>query len=155
MNTDSKKSRIAAWLTVAVIALAWAGNARAGAPAGRYTLDTDTVVDTTNGLTWQRVAPTNMYTLADAKAYCAALSLGSIGVGGWRLPRKLELETILDIDVYGPAIDVVAFPSTPSSYFWTSSALIGSATTYYIVGFTEGYVNNGESSATYAVRCVH
>lgn len=46
------------------------------------------------------------------------------GLGGytdWRIPNRRELESIANIENCNPSIDTSTFPSTPSTYFWTSS----------------------------------
>lgn len=100
-------------MAVILLAGAWA---RADAPAGRYAITADTVTDTRTGLTWQRaVSPTRLASNM-ASGHCT---------GGWRLPRKKELQTLVDVSRPdpGPAIDVNAFPNTPTdSPFWTSTA---------------------------------
>jgi hypothetical protein len=104
-------------VVLVVLLLGPVPSARAAAPPGRYTVNTDTVVDTATGLTWQRALPGGTRTLAEAKSYCADLSLAGIGAGGWRLPRRLELESIVDRGTCDPSIDATAFPSTPSIFF--------------------------------------
>jgi hypothetical protein len=75
--------------------------------------------------------------------------------GGWRLPTRAELLTLVDPTKYNPAIDATAFPSTPSDYFWSSSAYAGSSGNAWYVYFYNGYSNNVDvTSNTYRVRCV-
>jgi cysteine-rich repeat protein len=104
-----------------------------GTNAGQFVVAGDglTVTDTITGLVWQRdgsgtrtgcSGPDNLTCeWAEAKAYCASLTLG--GITGWRLPAMMELSTIVDFTKADPAIDPMAFPNTPADYFWTSSAL--------------------------------
>jgi hypothetical protein len=84
--------------------------------------------------------------LAEAKAYCASLSLG--GVSGWRLPAVMELRTIVDLTRTSPSIDVAAFPGTPSEHFWTSSPYA------WDVDFVDGYSYSLDVGFHYRVRCV-
>jgi L-lactate utilization protein LutB len=46
-----------------------------------------------------------------------------LGGGHWRLPTKIELESIVDETWTMPAIDPQAFPNTPTAGagFWTAS----------------------------------
>lgn len=47
------------------------------------------------------------------------------GHGDWYVPNKAQFDGIVDLEAYNPSIDVSAFPSTPSDYFWMSSARPG------------------------------
>jgi len=65
----------------------------------------------------------------------------------------MELRTIVDQTVYGPAINQTAFPSTPT-WFWTSSPYAGSSGYAWYVDFDSGYSGNGDVGSYYRVRCV-
>ena len=129
-----------------------------GAPLGRYTIDENagTVYDTRTQLTWQRAVTDNEYDLADAASYCSELALAG---GGWRLPQVSELLTIVDPTQHDPAIDPLAFPSTPLANFWSSSAF-GSPPGYgFILYSGPGYFTSAvevKGSVVYHVhaRCV-
>jgi hypothetical protein len=131
--------------------LAWAA-----APAGRYTVNEQaaTVLDNKTGLTWQRAVPSTSYTWANAQAYCQGLNLGGFS-SGWRLPTKLELETLVDVRVAppGPAIDTTAFPATPAEAFWTSSPRAGSTDAWFVF-FFDGYTFFDGMDNSLSVRCV-
>jgi hypothetical protein len=60
----------------------------------------------------------SIYSWSAAKARTATFA----GQNDWRLPNILVLQSIVDRSVYNPAIDTVAFPNTPASYFWSASA---------------------------------
>jgi hypothetical protein len=104
-----------------------------GTNSGEFVVSADglTVTDTISGLVWQRDGSgtragcsgsgNTTCTWAEAKAYCASLTLG--GVSGWRLPALMELETIVDPAMAGPAIDATAFPNTTEDFYWTSSSI--------------------------------
>ena len=136
---------------VAVIVVALTASADANAPAGRYTTANGTVYDTKTKLTWQEAVPTGTYTWANAKAYCAGLSLNGTG---WRLPTIKELQTIVDDSQANPSIDTTAFPSTPANWFWSSSPLVGWSSFAWYVSFNYGSPNVYDVSSTYLVRCV-
>jgi hypothetical protein len=136
---------------VAVIVVALTASADANAPAGRYTTANGTVYDTKTKLTWQEAVPTGTYTWANAKAYCAGLSLNGTG---WRLPTIKELQTIVDDSQANPSIDTTAFPSTPTSWFWSSSPLAGSPSLAWWVNFFYGDTLHVDVSNSYYVRCV-
>jgi len=134
-----------------------------GTKPGQFVVsDSLIVTDTITGLVWQRDGSGTRTgcsgsgnltcTWAEAKAYCASLTLG--GLTGWRLPGRTELLTILDRTKRGPAIDQTAFPSTPSDWFWTSSPLAGSSSLAWSVNFNFGYTSYLDVSGAIYVRCV-
>ncbi|NTU79284.1 MAG: DUF1566 domain-containing protein [Chloroflexales bacterium] len=76
------------------------------------------------------------------------------GLSGWRMPERMELETLVDVRAANPAIDTNAFPDTPSDKFWTAtdSYWMGSA---WIVYFGDGSsVPGSKDSNLCYVRCV-
>jgi hypothetical protein len=117
-----------------------------------YTVEGDTVKDNVTGLVWQRTVPTQTYDWAGAKAYCASLSLG--GLTEWRLPSRIELVSLVDFTKFDPSIDTTAFPSTPSSVFWSSSPVAVYGGAWYVDFHDGGTYSGGASSHYHAVRCV-
>ena len=111
-----------------------------------------TVYDSKTGLTWQQMFPSTTYAWAYAKTYCAGLKLD--GWTGWRLPTAKELQTIVDDSQTNPAIDSKAFPSTPASFFWSASSLVGSSSNAWSVDFSYGSTYNYDEFSSYFVRCV-
>jgi hypothetical protein len=105
------------------------------------------VLDRATGLTWQQTVPASSYTWGAATAYCAGLG------AGWRTPSLNELQTIVDDTMINPATDGTAFPDTPSTYFWTSSAS-GAAGGAWYVYFQSGVTGINDATLTYSVRCV-
>lgn len=145
-------ARVALSLAALGVAAGLALLARADAPAGRYTIANGTVYDTKTKLTWQQAVPAAGYTWANAKTYCAGLSLAGTG---WRLPTAKELQTIVDESRTNPLIDTTTFPSAPSNYyFWSSSALAGSSSSAWHVDFYDGRTYYYDVSLTCNVRCV-
>lgn len=134
----------------------------AAAPSGQYTdLENGTVKDNKTGLVWQQQVSASRHVWScdsqpctDAKTYCDQLSLGG-SASGWRLPTKLELESLVDYRIAppGPAVDSTAFPSTPSAGFWTSTPHAGTSAGWY-VRFDAGYSFFSGGSALFWVRCV-
>jgi hypothetical protein len=104
------------------------------------------VLDDTTGLTWEQTVSGNSYTWKDATTYCAGLG------PGWRLPSLTEMQTIVDDTTFNPAIDRSAFPNTPSTYFWTSSAQ-GTAGAWYVF-FNSGFTGINDPTLPFRVRCV-
>jgi hypothetical protein len=142
------------WASLAVLYLVFGVNrSLADAPPGRYAVAADTVNDTRTGLTWQRkVAFDGSYTLEEARAYCSGLVLG--GFSDWRLPSKLELESLVDDTRGDPAIDTLAFPGTPAALFWTSTTSADSVESAWYVAFGSGYSLTADVSMLLHARCV-
>lgn len=128
---------------------------RADAPAGRYDMLTATTLrDTATGLRWRRDFSPTVGTQSSAVSYCAGLG------PGWRLPRKLELLSIVDKSRINPAIDLSAFPGTPAfpsstrDIFWTSSSYAGAMGYAWYVAFNYGYSGRSTVGTLYSARCV-
>jgi hypothetical protein len=134
----------------------WAmpNSARSGLPnPASYTVSDagNEVTDDVTGLIWQRNAEARTYTWEDARRYCACLSLD--GIGGWRLPSRIELASIADSTIANPSIDSIAFPGTPSESFWSSSVLSSDPMLAYLVYFANGHTSYVDLGYTYRVRC--
>jgi hypothetical protein len=117
-----------------------------------------TVLDKVTGLTWQKYTPSTKYAWVDAHRYCSNLALAG---GGWRMPSRVEVMSLVDFTRTGPAIDRTAFPSTPANFFFTSSPWILSVTDTtrpklaWVFNFYEGLTSNAGSQANAnCVRCV-
>lgn len=136
------------------------------ADAASYTLSADgqEVTDTQRGLIWRRCAEgllwdgsacngTTIY-YTHALALQRAASVATTTAMAWRLPNVKELLSIVDENRADPAIDIVAFPSTPSSGFWSSSPYVGDASGAWFVYFYYGNVGGGNRDLNYAVRLV-
>ena len=67
----------------------------AAAPLTRYIIEAETVFDSVTGLTWQRNVSGRVYTWSEADTVCQSLRAGGFS-NGWRLPRRKELETLID-----------------------------------------------------------
>jgi hypothetical protein len=109
------------------------------------------VTDNVTGLAWQQATAPGTYTQPAAASYCQGLALA--GYGGWRLPTKIELESIVDLGRANPSINVTAFPGTQSTNYWTSKALAGS-TNLWVVDFSSGGSSSDAGSFTHPIRCV-
>jgi hypothetical protein len=140
-------------LIIAVSLLTVSVTSHSAAPQGRYTLTTNVVIDNATGLIWERNVNPNSYPQANAAIYCSSLSLGGWS-SGWRLPTKKELQSIVDVRVFSPAIDAVAFPSAPSGAFWSSSPSAFNTSSAWVVGFNYGNANSYSTGNSYRVRCV-
>ena len=146
-----------------------------------YDVNGGVTFDKVTGLLWQRDFDLQYRTLAEAKAACASLALAD---GGWRLPSRIELLSVVDYNRLKPALNASNFPipsgpstcqSTPDcntgldttkgSYFGCENStciLLGgnfwSATATdagsYAVNFTRGEVQTMEATGFARTRCV-
>ncbi|WP_231864953.1 DUF1566 domain-containing protein [Sorangium cellulosum] len=112
----------------------------------------DWVLDRSTGLVWQRHASQTRFIWSDALAHCEDLDLAA--KSDWRLPSAKELLSIVDDRRSGPAIDLEAFPGTPSDVFWSSTPAIGSAEKAVLVNFTNGASQGHTVRDRRLVRCV-
>jgi hypothetical protein len=109
-----------------------------------------TVTSSCCGLTWQQQVE-GAYRWAEAQAYCENLNLAD---GGWRLPAQEELVSLVDLSRPNPTIDRVAFPDTPTDFFWSSAAAIGSSGGVWGVDFRYGSTSVHEPDTLGRARCV-
>lgn len=87
-----------------------------------YTDNKDgTVKDNVTGLVWQQAVAPATYIWQAAKDYCTTLTLAG---GGWRLPTRIELVSLVDFTKVNPSINSAFFPSTPADAFWSSSPYV-------------------------------
>ncbi len=113
----------------------------------------DTFTDAKTGLTWQDniASATVEKNWNDAKEYCRNLNLD--GYSDWRLPSIKELQSIVDITKYDPAIKS-GFKSVTSNGYWSSSPNVSDSSNawkvYFYFGGT-GYYNKSDKGY---VRCV-
>jgi hypothetical protein len=114
--------------------------------------DADVTVDQVTGLTWQKHAPGTAVTWQAATDACEALSLG--GHDDWRLPTRMELISILDLDKTSPATDSDAFPGTKADYYWASTIVAAAVTRRWQVDFATGSVFPEDVAQKYYARCV-
>ena len=146
---------LALWLCLLVVAGALlsvpASVGHADVPSSCHAIADGMVLDTKTMLMWQQSVDPGSYAWADAQAYCAMLAPGG---GVWRLPSMKELMSIVDVTRADPAIDPVAFPATPSDYFWSSSPQAGSSTAVWGVNFNKGSAGVAPLDFTARVRCV-
>lgn len=79
----------------------------------------------------------------DTYAYVQAVNAqGLCGYWDWRLPKKRELQGLVDYGIPspGPTIDTAYFPNTPSSWYWSSSVCASYPDGAWLVFFSYGYV---------------
>ncbi len=111
----------------------------------------DTV--TIGGLQWQddSAAKTIKRSYSGAISYCEALSLS--GESDWRLPSIKELQSIVDIGRYKPAIKS-SFKNVASKFYWLSAPYVSDSKYAWGVGFRDGDTGYDSKSYEYYVRCV-
>ncbi|MBN2361471.1 MAG: DUF1566 domain-containing protein [Deltaproteobacteria bacterium] len=132
---------------------------------GRSTaVDDEPIVrDNVTGLVWQGCAAgrhgrdcsagtVEFKNWQDARTYCDGLTWGNLT--DWYLPNEHELQSIVDYGRGAPAIDVDAFPATPSNYFWTSSSTAYYSDHGFYVNFSYGDLNSNSKENASPVRCV-
>ncbi len=140
-------------------------------PASRYQMNVNgTVVDLQTGLVWARCSEGQtwdaqqstctgvgtVYTWKGALAAVQALdqSGGFAGYTDWRLPNFRELTSLTRYRCHNPAINLAAFPNTPSAKFWTSTPVAAGYGTEWAVDFTTGQAVFSFYSDTYPIRLV-
>lgn len=111
------------------------------------------VLDAVTQLHWQRVASDSALSWQDATEYCAALSLDG---GGFRLPSRIELLSLVDVTQAAVMIDAVAFPDTPADAYWSASRAAQASDQRWAVafGFTTHLVFQEAATVAHRVRCV-
>jgi hypothetical protein len=120
-----------------------------------YTVGAGEVEDGVTGLVWRQPMPAEgaSRTFEQASALCAGLSGGP-----WRLPKRIELVTLLHPEGTAPRIDKERFPGTIRGAYWTSSEVRGLNRTvtgeYWIVSFESALLDKADPAETAAVRCV-
>jgi Protein of unknown function (DUF1566) len=111
------------------------------------------VTDRVTGLTWQRVVDASALDAAEAARYCEELDLAG---GGFRLPTRIELASLLDVRNENPAIDSTAFPETLGEKHWTSSPYADGPSFTWVVhfGHAPSHVLVEPVGELHPVRCV-
>jgi hypothetical protein len=93
----------------------------------------------------------------DTEAAVKALTVA--GFSDWRIPERFELESILDLKRYSPAIDPVFFRDTRSDWYWTNTPCAwndrpGPSGSVWVVDFGGGGVNYDDRNSTAFARAV-
>ncbi len=120
---------------------------------GNFTDNEDgTVTDNNTGLIWQQQGVDTTHTWGYAVTYCEWLSYS--GYSDWRLPNIKELRSIVDNTKYNPAIDLIFFPNTNASSYWSSTTYSYNSTYAWSARFFSGHVYIPNKSNLYYIRCV-
>jgi hypothetical protein len=122
---------------------------------------TGTVRDEVTGLIWQATSDGTTRTWADAIAYCRDLALDG---GGWTLPTRIELTSILDdAQPSGPRVNPTYFKfAAKAGWTWASTPwVVDSRKTVtpplsWFINFSAGDSNNSldQTAASAYARCV-
>jgi hypothetical protein len=140
------------------------------APDSRFTNNGDgTVTDMQTGLMWARcrqglqgaVCDTDSSVATSTFTWAAALALNSATSDtvipprtDWRLPNIKELQSLVEISCFNPAINNSVFPNTSGSFFWSASPNAYFASGAWGVGFDVGDVDVNVRSNELSVRLV-
>jgi hypothetical protein len=130
-----------------------------------YTATTEVVVDQVTGLMWQRnTLPTYVGCLAgrvctwvESRDYCDQLDLA--GFQDWRLPRRMELFSILTFDEFYMGVDTKAFGVDNGAGYtadsaWSSSAWEPNPTFHFAVSYQSRSSSAEDSAKAKYPRCV-
>jgi VCBS repeat-containing protein len=150
-----KVNEMRRWFLLAAGVLVWFYFSQAPALAA-YTVNANgTVTDSVTTLIWQQTDDGTTRTWEQALTYCEGLTLA--GKKDWRLPDRLELQSLVDYSIPspGPTIDTTAFPGAQASYYWSSTSNALYSSYAWIVSFRYGYVYYDDYNANiYYARCV-
>lgn len=160
------KCRVRGWAVMGCAAVAVLGNTAAWAacdaerrpiPTTRYEMNGPEVLDKETGLTWQRCSVGQ--TWRDAEGCAGAVrefdwrDAKRQARGGWRLPTREELETLVS-KACSPSINPEAFPDLDPLKLWYWSASETVRGLAWLVQFGGGATFNGYQTAPNAVRLV-
>ncbi|MDO8330540.1 MAG: DUF1566 domain-containing protein [Fluviicoccus sp.] len=124
-------------------------NVKRTTPASRYELQNSgaEVWDKQTDLVWQRCSLGQSWdgsTCAGAPTrhtWQQALEAATAAGGGWMLPDKRELQSLVERGCFNPAINITVFPNTLSSWYWSSSSVASYSEFAWFVGFYNGIDN--------------
>jgi hypothetical protein len=113
----------------------------------------DFLVDRQTGLMWQDSSESKSIKRdwERAKVYCADLVFA--GFSDWRLPSIKELQSIVDVTKYKPAI-IEGFKNITSDHYWSSTRTAPDSDNAWYVQFENGFTFVNCKSEKRYVRCV-
>jgi hypothetical protein len=134
-------------------------------PNPRFTDNGDgTVTDNLTGLIWLKNADCfGTRTWLQALSDCNTLNSEECGLtdgssaGDWRLPNRFELESLLHLGFFDPAVPNTVgtgkwttgdpFINVQSLYYWSSTTWVGNTNNAWSVHMRDGYVNYPDKSS--------
>ena len=145
---------LAAALTGHALAQTCPANVKRTAPDSRYELQNSgaEVWDKQTDLIWQRCSLGQSWDgssctgAATGYTWQQALEAAKAAGGGWALPNKRELQSLVERGCNNPAVNSTFFPNTPSSGYWSSSSVAGYGDNAWDVDFGGG---NGYDDGKY------
>jgi uncharacterized repeat protein (TIGR02543 family) len=153
------------WLTVLALLVAWPAQA-----VSTFTDNNDgTVSESVTSLMWDKCTwgqTSSDFTCATGSAsthtWGAALGVAVTanaanykGHNDWRLPNRLELESLVDINSVGAPTIEPAFPNTQSDSYWSSTLYPPTLAYVWYVDFSDGNTSAyDQTSLNYHVRLV-
>lgn len=120
------------------------------------------VKDNVTGLVWEVKTDDGglrdqdwTYTWFDTGRYVADVNAARLcGHSDWRMPTRLELQSIVHAGRKLPTIDAGYFPNTPSSFFWSASPFANNSAAAWGVYFGTGGTSYVPRSDGHSVRLV-
>jgi len=103
------------------------------------------------GQSWSGAACTG---IANNYSWQAAFQAAKNNGGDWRLPDIQELQSLVEVACYSPAINDVIFPGTVSDWYWASTSYSNFGRYARGVGFYDGWTNGLYKSSKGYVRLV-
>jgi hypothetical protein len=94
--------------------------------------------DATNGCDGSSTSYSWQNSLLRAKTVNTNADGENLGYNDWRLPNIKELSGIIDLSQHDPAINTGIFPSTPSSWFWSSTPRRDNGSVVWLADFKTG-----------------
>ena len=76
------------------------------------------------------------------------------GFNDWRMPSPQEIESIANLAMNNPAIDLNFFPGSMSLFYWSSTSFVNNSDSAWGVDFEFGEVSNFYKSMPHFVRAV-
>jgi len=140
-------------------------------PGTRFTAQSGTVTDSLTGLVWlQDAGCLSPAVFSTALTEVNQLASGACGLtdgskpGGWRMPNINELESLVDVSQFNPALSAGhPFINVPNAIYWSSTSYFGGQTgspDAWVIRMSDGrYMNDSgsnvkasQTNAVWAVR---